>query len=323
MYEIIRNIKFIQSKTERGQSTVIATIIKTEGSSYRKKWTQMVVAEDMTYEGALSGGCVEREVLRQSNKLFFTKGRSEFEYDGTEKLGCKGRIWVCLEYCPVEVAKPLCQAVMNAHHQRITFDHGVGKSTQSYTYFRIEDEVYSFNAPYQSVEIIEERKVHPQNRLVIIGGEFDSFILARTAQWSGFDTHLLVYKDFVKPTYAPDYKIRKVSTADVIQYVKWDERTALILMTHSMARDFSYLEKLIHHPISFIGALGPRNRREELIEKCKENTSMSGVAKERLMKLRGPVGVQIQARTPEEIAVSIVSELILHFNQLVIDQATT
>ena len=321
MYEIVRNVRFIQAKTERKQSTVIATIINTEGSSYRKKWTQMVVAEDMTYEGALSGGCVEREVLRQSNKLFYNKGRFEFEYDGTENLGCKGKIWVCLEYLSVERARSICEIIEQAHKRRETFHHGIAKNESSYTFFRVGDEVYPFNASFNPDEIVEERKVPPQTRLVIIGGEFDSFILARTAQWSGFDTHLLVYKDFVKPSYSPDYKIRKVSSTDVIRYTKWDDRTALILMTHSMARDFTYLEKLIHLPVGFIGALGPKNRREELIEKCKDSVPMSPEAISRLNALRGPVGLHIHARTPEEIAVSIISELIEFFNLRLIDQA--
>jgi xanthine dehydrogenase accessory factor len=314
MYEIIRNIRFIKSKVENDQATVIATIFKTVGSSYRKQWTQMVVAEDMTYAGALSGGCVEREVLRQANKLFYSKGRAQFEYDGTEKLGCKGRIWVCLEYLSKETAPVICEKVEKAHRERNRFIHGIGDDGNPYTYFNIDGEVFPFNGKYEKEDHHLTREILPQNRLVIVGGEFDSFILARTAQWSGFDTHLVVYKDYVKPSYNPSYQINRIGSEQISDYCRWDERTALILMTHSMERDYTYLNQLLNQPISFIGALGPSNRKDELIQRCKEEMDLNSEMMKRLMKLKGPVGIHIEARTPEEIAVSIVSELIQEFN---------
>lgn len=314
MYEIIRNIRFVKSKSLQGQGTVIATIFKTVGSSYRKQWTQMVVAEDMTYEGALSGGCVEREVLRQANKLFFTKGRSQFEYDGTEKLGCKGRIWVCLEFLEKDRGLKLCEVVEKVHRERTAFTHGIGDDGNPYTYFAIDNNIYSFNKSFDPNDDHITRVVKPQNRVVIIGGEFDSFILARTTQWAGFDTHLIVYKDYVKPSFDPSYTINRVQSDDIGQYCSWDDKTALILMTHSMERDYSYFVQLLSQPLIYVGALGPKDRRQELLEKCKKNIDLTPPKKVQLDKLKGPVGIDINARTPEEIAISIVSELIEVFN---------
>ena len=314
MYEIIKNIRFIKAKHKLDQATVVATIFKTVGSSYRKQWTQMVVAEDMTYEGALSGGCVEREVLRQSNKLFFTKGRAQFEYDGTEKLGCKGRIWVCLEYLKPEDAVKVCDKVIKAHEDRAPFIHGIGDDGNPYTYFIIDDEVITFNKVYDENDHHVVREVLPQKRIIIIGGEFDSFILARSAQLSGYDVHLIVYKDYVKPSYLPEYKITRVTDGDIVDYCRWDQQTALILMTHSMDRDYSYLNKLLDQPLGFIGALGPLNRREELINRCQVEMDLSDDMISRLMAVKGPVGININARTPEEIAISILAELITVFN---------
>ncbi|NNF32763.1 MAG: hypothetical protein HKN68_01555 [Saprospiraceae bacterium] len=315
MYEIIRNIRFIKSKNLQGLGTVVATIFKTVGSSYRKQWTQMVVAEDMTYEGALSGGCVEREVLRQANKLFFTNGRSQFEYDGTEKLGCKGRIWVCLEFLSKDRALGLCEVIEKVHKERTSFTHGIGDDGNPYTYFNVNNKIFSFNKIYDPADAHITRVVKPQNRVVIIGGEFDSFILARTTQWAGFDTHLIVYKDYVKPSFDPTYRISRVPYDDIKKYCNWDDRTALILMTHSMERDYSYLRELMEEPLYFIGALGPKDRRDELLMKCRKEINLNQKVESQLEKLRGPVGIHINAMTPEEIAVSIVSEMIQEFNK--------
>ena len=313
MYEIIRNIVFIEQATANGKACVMATIVRTEGSSYRKKWTQMVVAEDMTYEGALSGGCVEREVLRQSNKLFYTKGNSIFEYDGTETLGCKGRIWVALEYIHQDCIPDLTTTVKKAHEQRIDLEQGISYDDIPNTFFKDEDNIIQLNRKALiDVSKAEIRKVSPQNRIVIVGGEFDSFILARTAQWTGFDVNLVVYKDYVKPPYEPDYKILRCLPEQFEKAFNWDERTVLILMTHSLNKDFQFLNTVINQDLAYIGALGPRNRRDEMIAKFKDSTiKITAKGKINLSNLKGPVGLGIQASTPEEIAISIIGELIL------------
>jgi xanthine/CO dehydrogenase XdhC/CoxF family maturation factor len=315
MYELIRNIKFIRKKKNEDKSCVMATIIRTEGSSYRKKWTQMVVASDMSYEGALSGGCVEREVLRQASKLFFNKGVSVFEYDGTENLGCKGRIWVALEYIHESHIDQLIQLVEQAHKDRKSIVQGL-MADDSRIYYRYKGQVVSLSPLGKEITDHDYRFILPQNRLVIVGGEFDSFILARMAQWSGWDTHLIVYKDYVKPNYKPEYHIRKVIAEDIEQAIGWDDRTALILMTHSIHRDYTYLIRLLKYNLGYLGALGPLNRSEELKEKCKtEMDTSDSIILENLNKLKGPVGINIKAATPEEIGISILAELIQVFRE--------
>ncbi len=95
MFELLKNILFAVDQAKLGNPVCWATIIKTEGSSYRKMWTQMVIAQNMTFEGALSGGCVEREVVRRCNKLFYNKKTSSSNTMGRQTWDAKERCGSC------------------------------------------------------------------------------------------------------------------------------------------------------------------------------------------------------------------------------------
>ena len=118
MYELLRLIDFADAKSREGKQLALATIIHTIGSSYRKEGTQMIIADDLTYEGALSGGCVEKEVLRQSLNVFPSKQNVVFEYDGRYKLGCNGRIYILVEYLEKPVFEEINSRIRNYHQNR-------------------------------------------------------------------------------------------------------------------------------------------------------------------------------------------------------------
>ena len=80
-----------------GLKTVLVTVVDLDGSSYRKPGVRMLVLENENMIGAVSGGCVEKEILRQSKSVFKTGKSKIMTYDGRFRLGCEGFLYILLE----------------------------------------------------------------------------------------------------------------------------------------------------------------------------------------------------------------------------------
>ena len=85
------------SSRSKGLKTVLATVVALDGSSYRKPGVRMLIVEDETMVGAVSGGCVEKDILRQSKTVFDTGHPKMMTYDGRYRLGCEGILYILLE----------------------------------------------------------------------------------------------------------------------------------------------------------------------------------------------------------------------------------
>lgn len=315
MYELVRLINFALKKSGEGKQLAVATIIHTVGSTYRKKGTQMIVAEDLTYEGAISGGCVENEVLRNCEQVFSNKENIMFEYDGRYKLGCNGVIYILLEYLDRSVLSIISEKVMDHCQKRKHFHLGLQKDnplTKASVYFSFDNEKLYLSQPGQcdSYIDIEELDVKPQYQLIIIGGEHDSVVLANLADQAGITTWLITKESFL---YKPrnTVKVAYLKPETLSAAIRFDEQTAIVLMTHSLSRDLSYLVEVLQVKSAYLGILGPESRKETILnDLLSYNENLFLRYQDKLQDLRGPVGLMIGAKTPEEISVSILSEII-------------
>mgnify|MGYP000589718287 CR=1 FL=1 len=319
MYELKKLLDFANKKLHAGKPMVLASIIKTIGSSYRKKGTQMIISEDLEYEGALSGGCVENEVLRQSEKVFTNKENVIFEYDGQYKLGCKGKIYVLIEYLENSTLQQLILQFNDHHQKRKGIILGIKKDNAlsgACTYYSFESEKIEISQPNSSHDYSEseELDIPPQNQLVIIGGEYDSVSLAKLADAIGFKTYLIVKESFSH--LIPDsVKVLYAKPEELTLKIKFDNQTAVVLMTHSLSKDLNYLIEMLKVESKYLGVLGPPSRREIIMNNLLEyNQSLLLEYSDKLEKLYGPIGLNIGAKTPEEISISVLSEIISVFN---------
>ncbi len=319
MFEIKKLIEFAKKKAAEDQTLVIATIVRTIGSVYRQTGTQMVISQDLTYQGALSGGCVENEIIRQSNKTFATKTNVVFEYDGQYKLGCNGKIYILIEPLEHSTLENLSQLFEKHHSQRISLVLGIQKDTnlsQVSTYYTFGSERINISNLVEGFDYneTEELTIEPQDQLVIIGGEYDSLSLAHLAHSIGFHTTLIVKEAFDHPrptsfltTYSNPQELRSL--------VKFDHNTAVVVMSHSLSKDLNYLSELIKVELGYLGILGPKTRKETIISNLLELNEENFLRySDRIEHIYGPVGLGIGATTPEEIGISILSEIISVFS---------
>lgn len=315
MYELLKLIEFAELKSREGKALVLATIVQTIGSSYRKQGTQMIIADDLSYEGALSGGCVEKEVLRRSQTVFASRENVVFEYDGRYKLGCNGRIFIVVEYLIPETLLKLAMRIREYHEIRKSFTVRISRtdvSDQACITFDFNGEL----VPVSSERLAEENRVaesvliHPQFQLVIIGGEYDSTTLANMAADAGFRTFLVV-KETPPHRLTPNVSRMYAQPETLTSRIRFDQQTAIVIMTHSLSKDLAYLMELMKVPSCYLGVLGPDHRKKSILnDLMNTDENVFFQYQDKLLDLKGPIGLNIGAVTPEEISVSILAEVI-------------
>jgi xanthine/CO dehydrogenase XdhC/CoxF family maturation factor len=312
MFELNKILSFGKAKFLLNQKLVLATIIRTEGSTYRKKGTQMIVAEDLTFEGAISGGCVESEVIRQATSLFSGGPNSTFEYDGRYKLGCNGKLFILLEMIDKVVFDKLIELSGKFESNRSSFYLGIySKAEMNISYFRFGDNILSPGNSYEEGDDISEEselRVEPQNQIIIIGSEYDAILLAKFSSKCGFKT-FLVGKDIHPANY--DFFIMNIEPEDLTEKISIDRNSAVVVMTHSFSRDLHFLKQLIAKEPGYLGILGPIDRRDKLLSDLieLEGFDILNVPD----NIYAPIGLDIGASLPEEISIAILSEIISVF----------
>ena len=139
---------FIEAK-KLGIRSVLVTVVDLDGSSYRKPGVRMLILENERMIGAVSGGCVEKEIIRQS-KSIFKDGKSKiFTYDGRFRLGCEGVLYILLEeFNPNEGFIDAFQNCLNdrnsfAIHSKYIREEGVFDEIG--TIVNIDDKSYSIS----------------------------------------------------------------------------------------------------------------------------------------------------------------------------------
>jgi xanthine dehydrogenase accessory factor len=305
---------------KQGLKTVLATVVDLEGSSYRKPGVRMLIWENSQMVGAVSGGCVEKEVVRQAQTVFNSGVSKVMTYDGRYRLGCEGVLYILLE--PFNPNANLINAFEECLEKRNTFlidstyikYEGTIDNLGSVIKFS-NDKKYSFSGRNElnhngtSPELLTFiQKMPPCFKLIIIGAEHDAVELCLLAFLSGWE--VTVVSSLSDPKTLANFPgAKQVGSIEAESFnVTIDDQTAVVLMTHNYARDLKYLVALKDSEPVYIGLLGARNRKEKLISQFLELQPDANW--EFIASIHGPAGLDIGAITPQEIAVSIISEIL-------------
>ena len=298
-----------------GQKFVLATVVHLEGSSYRRPGVRMLISEDGTMIGAVSGGCVEKEVLRQAQSVFSNGTGKIMTYDGRYRLGCEGILYILIE--PFAPDKAFIKAFHNSLTNRsfieVTsyFDKEEKESTAFGSVFHFEGKEYSLQSDFkqQADVAVFKQKMPPCHQLIIIGAEHDAVQLSTYASLSGWEVTIvaspLEEKEITHFTGAQELL---TVTPDEFNTDIIDPHTAVVLMTHSFVKDLQFLFALQHTEPVYLGVLGPARRREKLLDEfISQHPEVSDVFIDRIY---GPAGLHIGAETPQEIAISVLAEIL-------------
>jgi xanthine/CO dehydrogenase XdhC/CoxF family maturation factor len=157
--------------------------------------------------------------------------------------------------------------------------------------------------------------MHPGIHLIVFGGGYDAIPVVKLAKEMGLG--VTVTDDCIAhlaPVRFPHADtIKQVSRFEVTQHLSFSRHTAALLITHNYAYDLAVLDQLLSTQVPYIGILGPRKRTDKILQEYALAGKSFSI--EQLEKIYSPVGLDIGAETPEEIALSIISELVAFFNK--------
>ena len=300
---------------KQGLKSVLATVVHLEGSSYRKPGVRMLILENGKMIGAVSGGCVEKDILRQSDTVFKSGVSKMMTYDGRYRLGCEGVLYILIEpFLPDSKFLSQFQEVLknrNSFLIKSYFTKQIGESDGigSMVYFDKECYPVSKNLEENNSVSVFKETLKPCFKLMIFGGEHDAVELCKLAHYNGWEVTVISGPLESKTMYDfPGATSFYSVSPDDLELQSIDDQTAIVLMSHNFSNDLKYLLELKHVKPAYLGMLGPSDRREKLLSKFLEYCP--DVEEDFIESIYGPAGLNIGAETPQEIAVSIISEIL-------------
>ncbi|MFC0471232.1 XdhC family protein [Halalkalibacter kiskunsagensis] len=339
MFSIYQELKRCHQDGVRG---VLGTIISTEGSSYQKVGAKCFISEDGIITGLVSGGCVESDLKEHAASVLQTGRGTIVHYNFQDEndliwglgLGCNGKITILLEpFLPVqqpETTESLVAAfsLMQSHSLCIVKVIDAKSSSFISEQWLINlDHIDTSIIPYQDVVVDLHRQLchrqsvlstvrggndvrifydftTPPPHLVIFGAGPDAIPLVQIAQSLKWNVELVdhrlshleqeVFSSVVKKTH---YAAGRFPTVEITT------NSYVIVMTHNFLQDQVILQEIINMNVAYIGLLGPRKRMKELLK--------TDIYSDKQQLIHSPVGLDIGSKTPEEIALSILAEIML------------
>jgi xanthine dehydrogenase accessory factor len=311
------------------EAVALATVVHTWGSAPVPVGGQMLVGKDGKFLGSVSGGCVEAEVIAQAEDVLVSGAQKTLEFGIADEtawkvgLPCGGSIEVYLERFKSQSGQRDDLArILESRRQR----RGVVIATMLRTGERvvvtdaeeppageIGEHIRAAFANGQSRRLetvagpLFVHALLPPPRLVIIGATHIGQVLAELAPLAGFDVDVIDPREtFASAARFPGRKIIVEWPGSALARLGMDRYTALVALAHVGNIDDEALEAALKSDSFYIGALGSRRSHEKRLARLKAR----GIGDETLRRIHGPIGLDIGAVTPPEIAISIVAELV-------------
>ena len=312
-------LKHIIAKAVQLRSTpvkcVLATVVDLDGSSYRKPGVRMLIAENGETVGAVSGGCVEKEVVRQAEIVLESGVPKVMTYDGRYRLGCEGIIYILIE--PLVLSDDFIDqwssCLKSRTSIRIESAYEKGDHTSagfgSCFYFENLSTYIRSDFTMDSSTSLFKQTLRPTGRLVIVGAEHDAVQMCLLAGHMGLEVTVVTsIKDPRSKSNFCGARVVKGLEPDQIGQIGFDEETAVILMTHSYSRDFQYALSILKEPYAYFGIIGSTKRRNMLMDELLQYDAE--IDWDKLENIFTPAGLDIGAVTPQEIAISVLAEIV-------------
>lgn len=336
--ETERLLDVIRQSRATGEPAALATVVRVKGSAYRREGTRMFVRADGTYECALSGGCLEPTVADAAARVIATGLPVIVSYDLADDsvwglgLGCSGAVdirierleddpitrmwWTILERGEAAV---LVTPLSGASSRMIVGDGGRiagGLSDAALEQEALERARDRLHARYpasgpesvRNTELFFEITMPPPD-LVIFGAGYDAAPVARLGWTLGFAVTVVDVRDaFLTHDRFPGATLVSAHFSQFADRVKLRPGAFMLVMNHHVERDRESLRFSLESDAAYIGVLGPRSRYEKLLA----GLAASGYTPDagKTARVHSPVGLSLGAETPDEVAVSILSEIL-------------
>ncbi|MEO0379106.1 MAG: XdhC family protein, partial [Pseudomonadota bacterium] len=298
-----------------GEGAALATVVQTWGSAPRRAGAQMVVSGGGEMFGSVSGGCVEGAVVVEAMEALEDGAPRLLEYGVSDGdafavgLACGGTIKVLVE--PIGAAMPLnmLERLVAARAARQPAAYVV--ETGSWQRHMDHDgHAVRFASDRSGMEEDGRTFVaihNPPLRLAIVGAVHIAQALVPMARIAGYDPVIIDPRAaFGSAARFPGEKLMEDWPDEALAEVGLDTRTALVLLTHDPKLDDPALHIALKSEAFYIGALGSTRTHAKRVERLEQ----AGFTPEQIARISGPVGLNIGAASPSEIAVSILAQMV-------------
>jgi xanthine/CO dehydrogenase XdhC/CoxF family maturation factor len=332
------SLELLSERASAGQLTrVLATVVATAGSTYRKPGARMLIMSDGSYLGLLSGGCLEADLKLHAGEVLDGGATRAVEYDlrGPDDVlfgigaGCEGAMRVLLE--PANGADRAAAALAAARritaagastclvcvHESSDIPLGtygtadgnasippaLAEAARSALTEESSREIIIGQGPSRLRAFVEF--LPPPPHLLLCGAGPDAQPVAAAAHALGWRVSVVDHRPaYADPQRFPGARVVLADPGALRETVDLDRCHAVVVMSHHLPSDIAYLRALgAAESPAYVGLLGPSARRRRIMEELGPSAaSLSS-------RVRGPVGLDIGACTPEAIALAIVSQV--------------
>jgi len=350
MKELHDILAFYESLKRTGKPCALTSIMKVQGSTYRRPGARMLVTGEGKTIGTISGGCLESDVAEKCKKVLATNQPQTAVYDMTAEddaawglnQGCNGVIHLLLEplapndahldFLAECLKRKAPGAVATVFRVDGEFKASVGTRLMLHENGAVQETIRN---PALSASLLEAchealvtrasrvkefrftegvvealiEAVEPSIPLFVFGAGYDALPLVTLAKELGWEVAVVDHR----PAFASKERFPVADAVilarpeDVGAAISLDKRSVAVIMTHNFGHDLELLKTLLPSPVAYIGLLGPTMRTERLLKNLRHNGFTP--TDEQLARLHAPIGIDIGAESPEEIALAILAEI--------------
>jgi xanthine dehydrogenase accessory factor len=331
----------------QSRKMALATVVRVDGSSYRRPGARMLVTDDSKITGAISGGCLEGDALEKALFAMATGENKLITYDSTGEddiqfglhLGCNGVVHILFE--PIKKDDPLnpvelLRKVSSAGDEAVLVTLFSLKKIQPGTRLLwLKNKMHSsLTEPVQRLltEPVKNAQAEKQSALLDLDsdqGTYTAFI-----EWIDRPVSVVIagagndIQPFVEITVMLGWSVTVVDgrfhyalperfpgaakvlyskPEDIFSQINTDTQTIYLLMSHNYNYDLTFITQIVKQEFGYIGLLGPAQKRDRMLSDLQDQGIQ--LTEEQLSKIHGPAGLDIGAENSTEIALSIIAEI--------------
>lgn len=316
-----------QAWHQSGKGAALATVVQTWGSAPRPVGSLLAVSGDAEIAGSVSGGCVEAAVAAEAVDAIADGAARLMEFGVSDEdafavgLACGGTIRILVEPLGAGLSEQIVAKLVEARAARIPVGlemvlphRAEGAITPmpgiEHRVIGYGDAADRFDADTSGFDPQDDLRFTavftPPLRLAIVGGAHIAQPLCRMARDAGYDVSIIDPREaFASPARFPGERLVHEWPDAALEALGLDIRTAVVLLTHDPKLDDPALLVALPSPAFYVGALGSKRthakRRARLVE--------AGLSASEIDRIDAPIGLDIGARSPAEIAIAVLAEM--------------
>jgi xanthine dehydrogenase accessory factor len=309
----------------RDGRVAIATVVDTWGSAPVPVGGQMAVAADGNFQGSVSGGCIEGEIIMEAEDILATGHPKRLTFGVADEtawragLPCGGKVQVFVERIEAKDGADLLDRALAAGESR----RGLVVRTHLVDGRKEVFERSDANLPQDIAERFLTAKsqlkespdgdvfLHalvPPARILVIGATHIGQILSQLARLASYEVMVIDPRTaFASADRFPDVKLLTEWPQDALPKLGLDPYTAVVALAHVGHIDDEALKLAVRSDCLYIGALGSMRNHAKRVERLKA----AGVTDAQIARIKAPIGLDIGAQTPAEVAIAVMGEIVL------------